>query len=146
MTPEVSLTRIFYGAAVTLGLLRWRGEMVYTVEDAWADNRRMESCIPDGTYRVVPRRFNRGGYDAWEITGVPGRTTILIHRGNRAADVTGCVIVGTELGVLAGDLAVLQSAAAFAQLARDFAGREFTLDIRPEPPLRGTPLKVAESV
>lgn len=138
MFERLVVERICYGPAATLGLMRWGDELLYTLEDVWADNRVGLSCIPDGVYRCRPRPFYRGGYDAVEIAGVPGRTNILIHRGNRASDVTGCLVVGAELGALGGAPAVLDSAGAWRRFFPAWGGREFELELRPTPPLRGT--------
>lgn len=136
---RVSLTRFVYDPEHTLGLLRWRDfEHAYTVEDGWRDNRPNVSCIPDGIYRVVPRRFNKGGYDAWEILDVPGRDQIKIHAANTALDVQGCIAPGDRIAAFGELLGVERSKAAFERLYAALGGREFTLEIRPEPPLRGT--------
>lgn len=135
------LTRYFYGEDVTLGVFELpSGRVIYTCEDGWHDNAVGLSCIPDGLYRVVPRRYNKGGYDAWEITGVPGRTTILFHKGNKADDVTGCVVVGTMVTALAPRvLGVYPSAPAFAEMHRQLDGRaEWWLRVMPFGSLRGT--------
>lgn len=136
---DLELRRWHYGSGWTLGMLRWGLDShLYTCEDGWHDNKPMLSCIPDGDYAVKPRFFHRGKYDAFEILAVPGRDSILIHRGNTAADVTGCVVVGTEIGALANQPAVLNSSVAWLIFFPAFQGREFKLSIRPEPPLRGT--------
>jgi len=132
------LERISYGPRATVGLLRWSDTLLYTLEDAWRDNRRRESCIPDGIYTVRPRRFYRGGYDALEIAGVPGRSEILFHRGNTAADVQGCIVLGTGLDALNGEIAVLGSAAAWDRFFPVWGNRTFELTIKPIHPLEGT--------
>jgi hypothetical protein len=137
--PPLVLTRFYYGATATIGALELPDRrIVYTAEDGWYDNQRMVSCIPDGTYAVVPRRFNRGGYDAWEITGVPGRSQILIHRGNTANDVTGCIVVGREIACIGGVLGVANSAAAWSVLHGAMGNKTFRLEIRPFGGLKGT--------
>lgn len=116
----LTLTRFFYGPDTTLGLLELKnGRILYALEDPWLNNQPNLSCIPDGLYRCVPRRYYRGGYDAWEITGVPGRDLILFHKGNKADDVTGCIVVGTRIVALsAGVLGVYPSAPAFEEMHR----------------------------
>lgn len=66
----------------------------FTVEQDWEDNTPWVSCIPAGHYFVDPDRYNKGGYDALEVQGVPGRSQILFHRGNVMDDVVGCIAVG----------------------------------------------------
>lgn len=105
--------------------------LLHTLEDAWIDNEVMASCIPDGLYLCKPRRFFKGGYDAIEVTGVPGRSTILVHKGNTDEDVSGCIVVGQRLGVLYGELAVLESTDAFRALMRWLGDRTFRLKIVP---------------
>lgn len=137
MSDRLTLRRFFYGPACTLGFIELADRLIYTLEDAWDGNRVGKSCIPDGTFRCRPRHFNGGGYPAIEITDVPGRTTILFHRGNTAEDVRGCIVVGSQLGTLAGQLAVLHSAAAWTPFFNRYGYDEFDLVIEPVPPLSG---------
>lgn len=140
--PVVRLTRFLYGEDCTLGHLvvgasSAAPQLIYTLEDPWRDNAPGESCIPDGLYQCVPSRFNAGGYPAIEITGVPNRSLIKFHKGNRAEDVRGCIVVGATIGVLEGDLAVRQSAAAWVRFIAELGGAPFQLDIAPLWPLAG---------
>lgn len=137
MSPLV-VERISYGPRATIGLMRWSDVLLYTLEDAWANNKPMLSCIPDGVYRCRPRRFNRGGYMAVEVRDVPGRSNILIHRGNTADDVTGCLLVGRFLDAFRGVIAVLDSAWAWGQFFPVWGEREFDLVLKPIHPLAGT--------
>jgi hypothetical protein len=138
--PRLTLRRYYYGPECTLGYLTLDSGLIYTLEDAWAGNAVGQSCIPDGTYLCQPRFFNAGHYPAIEISGVPGRTTILFHRGNVATDVRGCIVVGTGLGSLGGQLAVINSAAAWSTFHGRFGYGDFDLAIEPVPPLRGARL------
>lgn len=140
MIPRLTLRRFFYGPDCTLGYLTLDSGLIYTLEDAWAGNAVAKSCIPDGEYRCKPRFFHRGGYSAIEVTAVPGRSTILFHRGNTAEDVQGCILVGTHLGSLGGTLAVLNSAAAWSPFHQRFGYDEFDLVVEPVPPLAGARL------
>jgi len=90
------------------------GFSCFTVEKPWKNNAPWISCIPPGQYEVRPRRYNRGGYAALEVLDVPNRTDILIHKGNTAEDVQGCIVPGMRLGCLGDRWAVLSSSAAFA--------------------------------
>lgn len=87
-------------------------------------NRRGVSCIPAGQYTCRRRRYHAGGYDTWEIQGVPGRDHILFHKGNRVRDTEGCVLLGKRLGTLGGELAVLQSGEAFDEFMAHTAGAD----------------------
>lgn len=105
------------------------GAVLYTVERPWLDNQAMVSCIPEGAYNCRPRRYFRGGYDAVHIRNVPGRTHILFHRANVPSDLAGCIGVGSRLGVLNGQWAVLQSRAAFAWFMDVWGRAPFKLSI-----------------
>ena len=82
-----------------------------TLELPWRANKRNVSCIPEGTYKVV-RRFSQKYKHHLHITGVEGRSLILIHWGNYAGsinpktgtpDIRGCILVGSRYGDINGD-------------------------------------------
>lgn len=108
---KVVVSRQGYTEFGTLGRLRAFafGNMLepaftcLTAEDPWRDNRRGESCIPEGDdYVLVRSRFNRGGYDCFEILRsgrlpiAGGRTLVKIHKGNSSDDVEGCIVLGNQ--------------------------------------------------
>lgn len=66
------------------------------LELPWMDNQRNISCIPVGTYQVVKHLSNKFGQCFW-VQDVPGRSEILIHRGNYHTDIRGCILPGTDL-------------------------------------------------
>ncbi|MEH0154788.1 DUF5675 family protein [Limibacter armeniacum] len=66
-----------------------------TLELSDKSNQRNISCIPRGTYTVTPRKTEKRGWH-FEITGVPGRTFILIHPGNYYTHIQGCVLLGDK--------------------------------------------------
>ena len=108
------LERFCYGPEGTFGYLRLPGMLtLYTVEQAWRENRRNESCIPEGRYPLVRDTTGR-----WQHAKIPdgdvpgGRTAIELHPANRASDLLGCIAPGLELGVVRGEWAVLESAEA----------------------------------
>ena len=111
---NLTLERFCAAETAVFGRLLAPSFSCFTVERPWLDNRPFVSCIPEGLYPLRPRRYNRGGYETFEIADVPGRTHILIHRGNLPRHVQGCVAVGRALGCIGGEWAVTQSAAAFA--------------------------------
>lgn len=95
------------------------GRELYTVERPWLQNKPFESCIPEGVYRLKKRRSNvvkttSGGeyLDGWEVTGVPGRSLIMLHVANWPRNVEGCIGVGLAYGILSGSLAVLSGSLA----------------------------------
>lgn len=69
-------------------------------------------------------RFNRGGYPAYEIEDIPGRSLIKIHVGNTIDDVIGCIAPGRHLGWVAQKWAVTSSRLAFRDFMRAMAGAE----------------------
>ena len=112
---SVELIRLEKGGQGTFGVLRLDGEVFcVTLEPPERGNLTDISCIPAGRYRcrrVVSPRFG----ETFEVTGVPGRSQILVHAGNLAADTRGCVLVGRRYGVLGSERAVLESKATFAE-------------------------------
>jgi len=108
------LERDTYSKQVGVFGTLWFGDLSWqTVERPWIDNQPSVSCIPDGLYKVGLRHYNRGGYDTLEIENVPGRSHILIHKGNTPDQVQGCIAIGKGRGVLSSKLAVLSSGIAF---------------------------------
>lgn len=128
------LVRRDYGLEATRGELVAGGERFATLEDPWQGNAVGRSCIPEGVYLLRPRRYHRGGYDTLEVCDVPGRSLILLHRGNTARDTEGCVLLGERHGTLAGAPAVLDSGDAWRRFVRLVdVHREHVLDVRAQP-------------
>jgi len=128
---EIRLHRTENNPDATFGELLINGaHACFTLEDAWRDNRPRVSCIPAGTYEVIPHGWEDGSTvkfkRVWEITGVPGRSAILIHQGNTVDDTVGCVLVGTTLGMIDGRRGILGSNAALNKL-RATLPKAFTL-------------------
>jgi len=82
-----------------------------TLELPWRNNASQVSCIPAGTYKVIPRTSPKYG-NHLHVTGVNGRDLILIHWGNYAGsvnpktgtpDIKGCILVGYGYADLDGD-------------------------------------------
>lgn len=121
-TPLVNVVRLVRLAHMDFGvygrLLLPGGQVFTTVERPWRKNNRFESCIPEGEYRCVPRRFNRGGYEAFHVLDVPNRDLILFHRANTPRDVEGCIGVGTGYGYVGGQWAITNSLKGFEQFKR----------------------------
>jgi len=92
------------------------GVQCYTLELPWRDNAPNISCIPCGEYDceiVNSPRFHR----VYHVRDVPGRSHVLIHSGNFAgdtskglrSDVAGCILLGSRLGYLYDQRAILVS-------------------------------------
>lgn len=71
-----------------------------TIEDDWKGNRLHVSAIPTGEYICRRAMYNKGGYETFEVTGVPNRSKILFHRANTEEDVEGCIGIASYFGVL----------------------------------------------
>lgn len=99
-------------------------------------NKTNVSCIPVGTYRCVWHRSPKYGW-CYMVTGVPGRSLILIHAANWAgdralgyrSDLRGCIALGMRSGRLAGQLAVLASKQAVSKFNRAMNRQPFDLII-----------------
>lgn len=64
-----------------------------TLELPDKENQRRVSCIPTGTYNVVP--YSSAKYkSAYHVENVKNRDAILIHAANTTADLLGCIGVG----------------------------------------------------
>lgn len=86
-----------------------------TLEPPWRDNERDVSCIPAGTYTAVrfPAGEGKRPYDVFKLIGVPDRDDTEIHIGNTIADTEGCVLLGSNYGVVNGQHGITGSQAAF---------------------------------
>ena len=83
------------------------GQQLYTTELPWRDNATQVSCIPKGVYRceaINSPRFGR----VYQVIAVPGRSAILIHKGNYggdkakgwSSDLLGCIAPAMKIGQL----------------------------------------------
>lgn len=114
----LTLKRIAENKDTTFGVLLEGDEPICnTVELPWRGNVHDASCIPLGEY-ICKFPHPHSGYDTWEITGVPDRAGILIHKGNTSAQIRGCVLVGQSFDFVIDRRGVANSAEAFAKLLR----------------------------
>lgn len=143
---KLELIRVAYTPHGTFGVLlgEERVPFAVTLERPWLDNRPSVgdvpgSCIPEGAYRCLRcRRSPDYGYkdspkfgDTFQVVEVPGRTTILFHKGNLDDDTRGCILVGEQFALVGGRPGIAASAAGFAEfLQRTAAVNEFELEIR----------------
>lgn len=87
----LSLIRVEASEICIRGALLLDGRIqCVTLELPWRNNQTDISCIPQGVYRYTrePQQIR--------IHDVPQRTGILIHIGNSATDIEGCIAVGTR--------------------------------------------------
>lgn len=120
----------------TFGVIIAPGLCLYTGELPWRDNKQNISCIPDGEYLVNIKISPKYG-KIYHVNDVPGRSNVLIHWGNWSGDVSmgyrsnvaGCIILGLAKGVLAGQLAVLNSRLAVKKFMKVMGNEPFRLKI-----------------
>lgn len=112
----VTLERIETSDVGTFGILKYRDFECYTGELPWRNNKISKSCIPTGEYICTP--YSSKKYPkAFQVNSVPNRSAILIHQGNFCGDVTkgyksdvnGCILLGSNLGVLNNQKCVIGS-------------------------------------
>lgn len=121
------------GERGVIGILKIDKEVFcYTLELPDKMNKINEGCIPNKQYkceRIISPKFG----ETFEITNVPGRSYILFHKGNTVDDTSGCVILGSEVGKLRGQRAVLNSGRTFEQFMAIMADKSmFHLTIKTE--------------
>lgn len=89
---SLTLKRTYYDK-VTIGKLTGVGVNLVTLELPWKANEPKISCIPEGTYKVLPRyTADRGRH--FEVQNVPGRSKILFHPANYVFELEGCIAPG----------------------------------------------------
>jgi hypothetical protein len=101
--------------------------------DGWSNRKstptRAGACIPAGTYtcqRVQSPKFG----NTFEVTGVPGRSHILFHKGNLADDSRGCILVGEAFNPVGGVDGITASKEGFTEfLAINADAMSFTLTV-----------------
>lgn len=121
---KIRVVRDSYSDMGTFGKLYIDGKFFcYTVEQVWNDNKTDVSCIPEGTYKLMRRyspivkKTSAGEFDeGYEITGVQGRTFVMIHAGNSKRDLRACLACGDSLGYVHNEWAVLNSRTTFRGL------------------------------
>lgn len=108
------LYRFNYSPGITQG--RWIvGDLeIFTTERPWVPGENkggkpFKSCVPDGTYNLIPFERSNGdqvlallnpalGVHLYKGDGL-GRYAILIHAGNWVTDVVGCIAPGRSLAI-----------------------------------------------
>lgn len=128
------LVRYSYAPYGTYGCLFGAGDRLWTVEQPWRLNMRQRSCVPEGTYKIIPHNSAKYPNTFALINhqlnvyyqpgpGVPedARKAILIHPANVPEDLAGCIAPGTALGFMRDRLAVVNSKVAMQAVRRVLA-------------------------
>ena len=106
----------------------------YSLELPWVDTNGdglgdpQKSCITPGEYECVWHTSPKYG-PCYEVTGVVGRTHILIHPANWSHQLLGCIALGKGRGVLNGKPAITQSRDAIKEFHNHMAQQPFTLQV-----------------
>lgn len=115
------------------------GELPKFAGNPDVQNEKCTDCIPAGTYECKP--YSSPKYpSAFEVTKVPNRSAILIHNGNFCGDVKkgfkshvlGCIILGSDYGVLEGQKAVVASRPTLEKFMKLVNKQPFMLEIKEE--------------
>ncbi|MCL2182072.1 MAG: DUF5675 family protein [Chitinispirillia bacterium] len=126
----VTLVRKIGTAYGTFGTLMINGAFwADTLEEPWKDNQRSVSCIPAGRYICKLQTRPSNGKQAYYVQDVPGRTGILIHRGNTIDDIEGCILLGTGHGIIKNKWAVINSMVTVETFVSHMRGEDFELEI-----------------
>ena len=127
----LKLVRFAYTPTETQGILndKW-----YTIERPWIKGPHpgglsFESCIPDGSYKLIPHTRPNGDkvvalvnpslgvwYQKDERPDVWGRYLVLIHSGNYVEHVVGCIAPGLSRTIYQNRMMVGASRAAMSQI------------------------------
>ena len=132
-SPDLSLVRVAVRFDGAFGVLLDRGApFAVSCEHTYGQGTTAPIVkIPAGTYQCQRTYFAGGGYDTYEVTGVPGHSRLLFHRGNTEVDSDGCILVGEYFGEIGGVPAVMLSQMAFTAFMHRMAGRDsFSLEVR----------------
>ena len=113
-TTHTLVLRRKYGAQGTNGTIYYNGEQIcHTIELPWKNNLQRLSCIPEGRYKLVKRKYTKHG----EQIGIPNvlyREAILIHAANNAMkELMGCI---APVATLTGEGTGLDSRKALSEL------------------------------
>ena len=91
----IQLRRAYHPGGTNGTLLLYGKPVCYSIELPWRGNRRNESCIPEGRYRLRAYRSRRFG-PCLRVEGVSGRNGILIHPANDSKQLRGCIAPVTK--------------------------------------------------
>lgn len=122
---NLALVRKYCGETGTFGELRISesGTVVaYSLERSYSDGGIWAPKVAPGEY-ICKRGMhviedNKGPFETFEITDVPGHTGILFHKGNYQKDSTGCILLGSYIY----GNALVQSTQAFEKFMNLMAG------------------------
>jgi hypothetical protein len=96
MPSYAKLTRDLPLDDCVLGTLIANGQVFYTLERPWLNNKPDVSCIPTGFYKCRYQAKSNNGKlsNVYAIKDVPDREGVLIHIGNFVHESKGCILLG----------------------------------------------------
>jgi len=112
---NIILERIAYLPCSTVGVLYLNDEKFYTLEQPWRGNKPFSSCVPDGSYELLPdvseKKSVPGGvcwalhspanhvyqYATDRLVDSDRYQCLFVHVGNFARNFQGCIGAGLEL-------------------------------------------------
>lgn len=110
------LIRVAQGLIATYGVwVHDRIPFAVSLERPWKNNERGVSCISAGVYECRRIKSPKFG-DTFQVMDVPGRSEILIHKGNIDEDSHGCILIGEAFNPVLGKPGITDSGHAFAEL------------------------------
>lgn len=135
-THTATLTRYYSNQEQgTFGELSIGGEFIcFTVEQPWNDNIPYKSCVPTGTYKLIPFNSPAHGF-TWQFENPElnvftqqtrrksDRFACEFHVANYADNVQGCIGPGMGRATNEGRKMVTNSAKAMAHLRAEFKRR-----------------------
>lgn len=114
-------------------------QLAVTLEHAYkTDAGGWMPKIPAGTWTCVRGRHRLDGmlhdFETFEVTGVPGHTGLLFHKGNWNKDSKGCILLGADTGESTEGQMITNSLATFGTVMGLQSGIEqFTLTVLDSP-------------
>ena len=127
---EIFIERTYKGDDCTLGRIWFDGEVLYTLELPWVDNKVNISCIPEGTYEVEKTYSPAFKKDLWLIKDVLNRSGIRIHSANYVSQLRGCIAVGLDRYDINGDGIIdMKNSRKAMSMLNDSLPKKFKLDI-----------------
>ena len=122
MTPILELIRLAETDQGTLGVLKIQKiPFCCTLELPDLLNAQSRSSIPAQQYicqRIQSPKFG----ETFQVMDVPGRSAVLFHAGNTAADTEGCILLGQYWGKLGERRAILNSGNTFKAFMQELWG------------------------
>jgi hypothetical protein len=118
----LKVERFIHKADWTISRVYLDGKLFcFAIEDEKRTTKvKGETCIPDGTYKLSTRwspKFSPiYNHEMIWVKDVPNFEYILVHWGNTDDDTDGCLIVGSKIGIVKGQDAVLSSRDTYLKL------------------------------